>query len=248
MKKIAITVGYDLAQIFSMLVLIVFYLVAFELILPYEDVMPFSQKVQDYVAQNSELPPITPEVESEMDDSISTVKSFFLIFTVLSILTPCIALMISALFRGLVYSTLKNKKFTLKYYKKFLLWNSIWLIFWLILFLLTTLALKTIGILLVLPLEIIIFMHFSTVFRKSIDEKGIRYKHEFRKYVKPALWILLATAVFSVVMFFIAPIITAILVNATGAVTAIALSYAAVVFISGIITSATIRKYYVSIK
>jgi len=228
-------------QYVTVQILLVLFVLVFQLFLPGDDVTATSMKINGYLAENMGLPPLSDELSAELEDNIDDIQDFFVkigITTIFIIITMVAA---SAFFRSRVYNRLRHKKYTMKYFKKFFIYNAVWNILWLLLIGLIIFIFKIVIAIIIIPLLLIMFFHLSVVMRSSISEKknmkktlkeifnvGIKKIHRFLLLI---LLIIIAFFVFTVVSFGLIPVFGSFIVNAIGLVSLFSMLFALLVII-----------------
>ncbi len=165
-------VGFDFMQYFVLLLIVLGSVAMFyKLYVPLFDVQDTVNKISDQVAQSGELPQISDDLGAEMEGNISTVKWFVAEIIMLAVAVYLLFLLCSGLGRGIVYGLLENKRRSRKYLTRFLWYNTGWIMLWNILFVLTFVATKPGVSPYIFIIELILYFHFSTIFRHFIGER-----------------------------------------------------------------------------
>ncbi len=109
------------------------------------------------------LSSIAAQTEAQLQAIISTLKGFAL-FTILTAIILILLLIINwSFFQGFIYHILLEKKFSLKYFEKFLLLNLVWSVPWITLFSIILFGAKTEYLAASFYSLILFFLHSSFV-------------------------------------------------------------------------------------
>jgi len=186
-RKHLITMVYDILQILVLSIIAVgIVLAAYSFYAPLMGVQMEAKEIEDYVIENKMLPELTPELDNTMQAGIGQIKSFFVKIILLSIIFCMCYLVVSSLGRSMVYSRLKGIRFRAKYFRRFLLFNSLWIILWMAIIALSVYIFKFGILLYILLFEALVFVHLSFVLRYSIDEKS-SFRKLFRLVVSKGI-------------------------------------------------------------
>jgi hypothetical protein len=177
-KRTYLTIGYDIIQfiIFQLIIFIIF--LSFTNAFPSEEFIPSPETIQSHLKQG---------FTDNIVQSTSQIKMFIIKIYVFIITGIILNLIISSLFRNRVYNKIKQQKFSLNFFKKFLLLNSTWLIFWLIIFYSSIKLIKEKMIVPIIIIELIIYLHTTPIFRYFINNKD-KYKKILNNFFKISIF------------------------------------------------------------
>ena len=146
---------------------------------------------------------------------LSSVRGFFF-FLVFSVILFIILMIINwSVFKGLIWSITTNKKFNLKFLKKFFLLNLIWLPFWFILIFLIAIGVKptTAPIFMIISLALAFYLTniLYPLFLK--DNKINKIREAFKLGIKKIHYFIVPYAIIIILFFIISNIYSFVAAN-----------------------------------
>lgn len=113
--------------------------------------------------QKIDLGSIASQTEAQLQSTITALKGFALFAILTAILFILLLIINWSLCQGIIYNILLKKKFSLKYFNKFLLLNIIWFIPWLILTVIILFGGKIEYLITPALILTLLFLHFSFI-------------------------------------------------------------------------------------
>ncbi len=254
LKRTYPTAGLDLAHYVVFQAVIVLLLLGVAALWPYDDVMASSAKVNAYLQENGALPGLDTVFGSQIDHDVSQVKGFFVELGSIIILAVALIFFFSGLFRSLVYSRFRDKGYSLVYFKRFILNNTLWLLSWLIIILLCAKFLVPAARNIIIILAVLLYIHLSVIFRHLMDEKkgylallDSTFATGFKKiyiFIVPALVICISYIAWIILFIMLIP--SAIIkIFPAGTKNALSLVLAIVAVLMLFMLTAFVRQYYI---
>jgi hypothetical protein len=126
--------------------------------------------INSYLSETGQLPEMTDGLSATLEESVKAVQEFQL--QLIAFVAACVLLflLISGIFRSLVYRRLSKKKYT----RVFIILNSIWMVLWIAIFVFVYTAIHdTLALVLMFTL-VPVYLHLTAKMRNSVTESGIR--------------------------------------------------------------------------
>lgn len=131
-----------------------------------------------------DLSNIMSQSEAQLQSILASMRGFIL-FVILTAILFILLLIINWSFcQGMIYHLLLKKKFTLKYFEKFLLLNMLWFIPWIALFLVIISGAKLSYLAVSAYSLIAIFLHFSFVLYTLFVNSKLKKLSHFKIHLK----------------------------------------------------------------
>lgn len=110
-----------------------------------------------------DLSNIVSQSEAQLQSTISTLRGFVLFAVIAAFLLTILLIIVWSFCQGMIYNILMKKKFTFRYFEKFILLNIVWFIPWILLAVVILFGVK--GEYFILPafMLILLFLHFSFI-------------------------------------------------------------------------------------
>jgi len=186
-------IGYDIFSVIIVMVILLIDLMIINSILPYEDVKPTADKINEYLATQGSLPELNEELSNEISDKIASIQMFFAKITAIMLFSFILMIMATGFTRGRVYMIMDHPRAKYTNIRRFILINSIWVFSWIVILILAAWIMKPAGFVVLAPFGLAMYLHLSVVLRsrlakgeKKLDlfERGIR---KIPRYIVPAL-------------------------------------------------------------
>ncbi len=252
-RKTFPTAGLDIVHYVIFQALIVLIVLGVSALWPYNDVMGSAAKVNTFLQEKGALPGLDTTFGSQIEHDISTVKGFFFKFGLIIAGGAIMVLLLSGLFRSLVYSWYRDTEYSWAYLKRFLLYNTLWLLFWTALSIICYLILVPGARTAALVIVLLLYFHLSVIFRSRLDEKtgllllirktfGTGFKR-IHRFIIPSLVVLISYVAWIILFLMLIPYVF-IRMFPAGAENAVSLVFAVIAILLLFGLTAFNRQYY----